>query len=606
LGAWLDELLPVEKLPAVARQAVDAFVPQSDAGLDAAKAELLEALARLDRELGNSGPEGDRWKAYLEWDVLEAQLDREEGPELKVLDRVHSRYDADHAGLDLTVFTDVREALRGYVTTARAKEDGSLETAYRQLMQALPEVLESYRKAPTAEGAATLGRVIQWLEDAGQAPWMVQAVRRHYTRPNLFARIDADVVVVGFEDTVDKVEPVTDSILGASVRGTGHNVGKIEAELVPSDVRAEIHTVYRGTINSTTTAYKSPAQVHSTGVTQLVVRKPILFTAEGFSTLPATSDATTKSTIRSVRVSRPAAQRQASSQAYAQKSQAERISAQHAEVRANRRANEQAADMLREPQERFTTEFREPLEERGLFPKRLDFSTTEDAVHITGLQVGPYDLAAPGIPPAEIAQAHLCMQVHESMFNNFADESFAGRTVTEEEFRSDLERILGEVPERFEQEEDREPWKISFDRQQLPISVDLFEGQLRIVMRGRRYTVGDTTYPGMNVTALYKIVSGAGGLKAVRQGELEIFPPDFKPGEDRLSVREQTLRRMLERRFGKVFDQEIVPEPLELPGKWAKSGKYALDQWDIADGWMTMAWNRIPGSEPADAEAAEE
>ena len=138
------------------------------------------------------------------------------------------------------------------------------------------------------------------------------------------------------------------------------------------------------------------------------------------------------------------------------------------------------------------------------------------------------------------------------------------------------------------------------------MTVRFADGELHITIRGHSYSSGDSSYPGMDVTAVYKIVEGDEGLKAVRQGELAVFPPNFKPGSGkRLAVRQQTIRRMLERRFGKIFEEEMVPEPLELPGRWADSGKYGLDQWETADGWMVMAWNRLPGSEAAEEETSD-
>lgn len=600
LKAWIAEMPspPAEELPEMVRKAKDQFVPLTEAAPAAAKAELAAALERLDGWLKPSDPQSARWREFLRWDDLQKQLAREEGPDLAELDAIYANYSAGYDGLDLSWFKDVRVAFRKYLVVSRALADDSLRQQYEQLLDALPKYLEAYRKKPTVEGAAALRSVIQWLDETSQAPQLVAAIRHQYTRPNLFARIDADVVASGMEGPVDETEPVTDSILGASVRGTGHNVGVISVELVPSQTRAEVHTIYRGTVTSSTSSYKGPARVSSSGTTKIETTKPILLSAEGFSTLPATSHAETKSTITGISTSRGGvAQRAASSQAYEQKYQAEQISARHAESRANRRADAQAAKMLADPQQSFLTKFREPLVQRELFPQQFDFTTTKDAVHLTALEVGPYDLGAPSAPPAAVANPHLALSVHESMVNNMAEEAFSGMIFTEEQFLETLKQLLGEVPERFKSDEEHEPWTITFASTQ-PVVVSFGEGEFRITIHGRRYASGDASYPGMDVTAVYKIAQGDKGPKAVRQGELEIFPPGFKPDSgDRLSVRQQTIRRMLERRFGKIFEEEIVPDPLELPGRWAETGKYGLTQWVTAAGWMVMAWNRVPGSE---------
>jgi len=600
LEGWLTELPPppAEELAALAQKAKDVFIPRTKADLSEAKAGLDESVARLKARLNPADPQSDRWRAYLKWDELQQQLARPEGPELATLDAIYAKYAAGHEGLELIWFADVRIALRRYLTTARAVGDPKLDSQYRILLDALPEYLEAYRQNPTVEGAVALSTAIRWLEEAGQAPWLVAAIRRNYTRPNLFARIDADVVAAGIEGPVDEVEPVRDVILGTNVYGTGHTVGQVSVELIPCQTRAEVQSVFQGTVESETVGYNGPARIYSDGVTEISTRKLIVLDAEGFSTEPAVSEAGTTSKIKGVRAGRGRViQRAATKRTYSQKYQAESISARHAEQRANCRADRQAAELIEDSQKSFVEKFRDPLQDRRLFPKQLDFSTTADAVHVTGLQVGPYDLGAPNGPPETISPSHLALQVHESMFNNLAQGAYGGAIVQEERFLEGLEQFLGSLPEQFQPDEDTEPWKITFARQQ-PISVTFGDGGFSLTMRGRRFVSGDNSYPDdMDITAVYKIVKSDNRFKAVRQGDLQIAPP----GGKRLSARQVVLRDLLQRRFNKVFDAEIVPEPLELPGQWKESGEYGLAQWETADGWMVMAWNRLTENEAAAA-----
>jgi len=600
LEDWLAQLPPPSEaeLPAALEKAKGAFVRRTAADVAAAEKRLREALDRLDAFLAPSGTNSQQWRTYLRWDELPAQLAGPDGPDLRTLDEIYALYAAGHEGLDLVPFDDVRLALYAYLTTARAVDAPQLESHYQQLLAALPEHLASYRQKPSAEGAARLSSAIQWLDDAAQAPWIAKAIREHFTQPNLFGYVAAGVVAAGIEEPVDEVGPVRDYILGTTIRGTGHTVGEVTVELVPNDEVAETWIVFRGTVASDTIGYNGPARVFSNGVTEIETRKAIFLDENGFRPGPAQSEADTSSRIRGVSAGRGGvAERAATKRVYEQKRQAEYISAQHAEAQASDRADRQVQELIADAQQQFLTDFREPLQERKLFPKEFRFSTTADAVHLTGLQVGPYDLGAPGSPPDAMPDADMAVRVHESLINNLAEEALAGMIVTERQFRETIVDVLGEVPERFEPEEGQEPWKITFDRRE-PVTVTLSEGQFRITIHGRSYASGDSSYPAMDVTAVYSIAQGDDGPKAVRQGELEIFPPGFDPGgTKRLSARHQTIRRMLERRLGKIFEPEFVPEPLELPGRWEKTGDYALKQWDIADGWMVMAWKQIPGSE---------
>jgi len=40
-----------------------------------------------------------------------------------------------------------------------------------------------------------------------------------------------------------------------------------------------------------------------------------------------------------------------------------------------------------------------------------------------------------------------------------------------------------------------------------------------------------------------------------------------------IDARRQVIRKLLEKRFAKVFEPEMIGEGLELPGKWKAAGK---------------------------------
>ncbi len=129
-------------------------------------------------------------------------------------------------------------------------------------------------------------------------------------------------------------------------------------------------------------------------------------------------------------------------------------------------------------------------------------------------------------------------------------------------------------------------------------------GRFAVTVRGRRYAQGDNRYPGMDVTAVYEIEKTDQGFRAVRQGEIEIFPPGFVPDRDKLSGPEQALRTLLQKKFGKLFAEEVVPQDIVPTGRWQKVGRLALDHWEADDGWMVLAWKRIPPPDEAASRVA--
>ena len=133
------------------------------------------------------------------------------------------------------------------------------------------------------------------------------------------------------------------------------------------------------------------------------------------------------------------------------------------------------------------------------------------------------------------------------------------------------------------------------------MTVAFHDNGFQLTVRGQRYTSGDREFRAMNVTANYKVQMQGTGSKLVRQGELEILPPGFVRGQGRLSAQQVTLRTLLQRKFGKMLEPEIVSEGLTLPGRWEQVGRLDLKQLHSDGGWLVMAW--IASGKPAEPAA---
>jgi hypothetical protein len=220
---------------------------------------------------------------------------------------------------------------------------------------------------------------------------------------------------------------------------------------------------------------------------------------------------------------------------------------------------------------------------------------------MTGLHGGWTGLGTAGPPPTLDENHDMAIRMHESLVNNFAAAAYAGMIVVEERARADLTEFFGATPTWLEPAPDSPPWTITLARRN-PLSVSFGEGTFSVTLRGRKYVRGDSSYPGMNITAEYRIVASGDQPKAVRQGGLKVYPPGFKPGSgEKLDAGQQVLRTLLEKRFEKIFSEEMIPEPMVLSGAWEKAGQLVLSGWQSSQGWMTMTWKRAPKpEEPAE------
>ncbi len=584
-----DDPATINELCAAAKQA---YAPLDAADLEKAETELLEKIAFLEDRLREDGENGTAWSDYLKLDELKERLAAAEEPQTSALAKIQERFDADNAGTNLIWFAEVRRALWRYRTIAEALKNPALKEGFEGLMNELPARLKEYVNNPTANLAGQIGAVLAWVETIDQAEMLLAAIDDEYRRPNLFLNASRGLIVEGMSREIDRDEPITDCILGMNIRGDGHTAGKITAEMIPNGDEAIIEMLMEGRTESQNVGSRGAVRVYSDNLTTFTAHKRVIVNGGEIRSEPATCDAQCDSTITGICATNGMrlVENIARNRVRQNLSRAEWIAARHAEQRVCRQFDSQAVELLAEANESYDARFRQPIWQRGLFPNQLRIASTDSGIDVTVLGAEADQLAALSPPPQVPESSDLALRMHESFVNNMAAEALAGRTLGEEEMLSMLKDVLGRVPEHFQADAGEKPWAITFAQKQ-PVVLRCDDDGFTIVISVDAFARGGSDYPGMDITAKYKIEKTADGYKGVRQGEVSILPPGFEVGKDaRLSVRQQTLRELIGRRFDKAFRKEIIPEPLKLTGRWEKLGKLPLTNWRTADGWIVTTW----------------
>jgi hypothetical protein len=126
------------------------------------------------------------------------------------------------------------------------------------------------------------------------------------------------------------------------------------------------------------------------------------------------------------------------------------------------------------------------------------------------------------------------------------------------------------------------------------VELDVDDRRVKVTVRGSRYTSGEREFPAMDVWAAYRIEPAEGKIRLVRDGDVQIYPPGFVPGgAEKLSVGETSLRRILQKRFNKVFKEVVDVEPLKLPGELEAAGPLPMEQMEARkDGWLAVGWRK--------------
>jgi len=599
LAADVPTTIPsVKDLPALARKTKAEFRPLAQADVQQAKDVLSEAVGRLENRLNQAGANGAEWRKYLLSDALHEQLHSNKPLDKRVLIQIYQRYASGNDGLELVWFLDVQQALRNLIATLGAIDNPQIQTAYNSKLDKLAGTLEAYAAKPTTENALIISESVRWLDDAHQAPALVQAIQQHFVQPNLIGRISPAILGAGIAEPVDDTMPVRDCILGTDIHGTAHTVGKTSVAFAADTTCGAFDILFFGRTESDNVGYHGPVTIYSKSTTDLAARKRLWIHAGGLASYPADSNANTSVNIQNICSNKGSEliEKMAWKRAGKQQGEAEAIASDHAEQRLNDRIDQQAATQLDRANETYINKFYRPMNDRKLFPQMLSYSTTEDALTMMAVQAGGGKLAAPAAPPAVASDADMSICIHESLVNNLAFDALAGRMIHEEKMQAAVTEMLGHLPEKMKGDDDGKPWAIAFAARQ-PISLTFADDGFKITIRGARFFKGEESHPGMNISAAYKIEKTPTGFKAVRQGEIAVFPPDFIPGgEMKIDARRQIIRKLLEKRFAKVFESEVLGQGLDLPGKWKAAGHLAPIQVVARDGWLVIAWKRAPAS----------
>ena len=574
----------------------EAFRPVSEGRLATAAATLRGALVPLDRLLVRS-PSGENWRKYLDWSALQQQAAAGSQADVTTLRRLFGRLDSGENGLEMPQFAAVRRAVGSYLEAADTATSPQAADVYAQRLDKLAAAVATAAATGTPEPLDPVGPLLARLEDSGQAPGAVARVRTAVNRPNLFLEVDESLLAHGVNRPVDDVSPINDTVLGTRVRGTGRTNGLVFLDFVPSTDRATVDIAFDATNHSDTKGSQGPVTVRTLGTTKVGARKRMLIDDQRIVALPVDAHASTDTRTAGIGVSskfgKRLIRRIASKKIAEMRPQAEAIAEGKALVKVREQFESQTADPISKASRDYQAKFRRPLMERGWYPEMLHLNTTASRLQVTARKSLADQVAAFTAPPPVDPDAVLSARVHESMVNNSAEITLGGRTITQQFVEEQLKKNNMAVPAELQNDADQQPWSITFAKRR-PVEMDVDDGRVKLTVRGSHYTSGDREFDGMNIWATYRIEPGHPGIRLVRDGDVQIYPPGFVPGGgEKLNVQQTSLRRILQKRFNKVFKEVVDVEPLKLPGELEKAGPLPIEQLDTRkDGWLAAGWRK--------------
>lgn len=587
-----------EEIAGDAARAVGSFRPVGEASLDAAASNLRSALVPLDALLGRSKSGAD-WRTYLDWPALEGQASSGQAADPRVLRDLEKKLGSPEMGLDMPQFVRVRKAVTKYAELAdAARGDGAKQFSDR--LDKLSSALLTASASGQAEALAPVAPILERLVESGQAPGVVAAIRGANSRPNIHLEVAEDLLAPAVNRPVDQVQPVDDVVLGTRIRGTGHTTGNVRLDFVPSGEKAVFDIILGATNISHTRGTQGPVTVNSRGVTAIDARRRIFLDEFNVAAAPVEASADTNSTVTGLginaRIGKRLIRRIATKKIAESKAQAESIAEGKARDRIRTQFGEQTEPAVAQMRDQFQQKVRGPLQARGLYPESFHMHTTDRHLRIVARKSLAGQLAAFSSPPAANADNIITAQIHESAVNNILEDKLGGKVVTQD----DVARIAKEqnlkMPDSLGSDPDAEQktWAITFAKYR-PVTVAASESRVKVTVRGDKFVSGDRSFPGMDIAAVYAVGQGPKGPVLIREGNVQINPAGFKSGDRKLTMAETSLRRILQKRFDKVFKDAIEIEPLPLQGELASVGPLPMNQLQSRkDGWLVAGWRKGP------------
>lgn len=609
-----------EQLSAAIEKAKAEYRPVTAEEAAAARESLATTVANFEKYLVPGSRRGEAWKSYLEWNNVQkalANTGTTSAEELNGLRRTSDRFRSGATGLEQSQFRHVAAAIEKFVeieSVARAKDQ---QKFIEQQLDVLPKYIDRYEADGSTRARFEIERRMEFFAGIGRAPELVAALRNEFNHPNLKAQLSENFLTRIVNKPVDDIGPVTDCILGTSIRGTGHTTGSVSIETVPNDTRAEVVIRLNGVTCSETKGYNDPVVIRSSGTTPFNATKRVAFEDEEFWNYPARVSATTSTKTRSVQkqgggLGSAIIARIGERQVEEKKPQANYIAARHAEDRIAKKLEDELLPKLQDARYEYEQAFKKPLADRNAEPRMIAFSSTDNSLHFELLQAGRGELAADSAP-GEFPDGHdLEVNLHETGAANLASAILAGATLSQKtkegrpkldvELPRQLRKWIDEAREEADAEpkedDSREfkPWALTFRRHR-PVTIDFRDQKVVIRIHAAKIQVAAEPYAGWDIVVTYGMHVQNGGLTLVRDGEIEVIPTAFDPADGGgLNSKQVGTRGVLAKELnrqadaGRGFPEEIEIPMIDLPENIVEHGPLMLENATSDGGWLSLGW----------------
>lgn len=607
IGLLLTPVCGQTDYAALAEQAKAEFTPLGADDLAAARARLGERVVAAERLLRPETDAGAAWLDYLGWEGVQKQLAADAKPDLPAARRVLRRLGSGAEGLERAELQEVAAALEAYLRVAQfAPADADRQRrSFDATVDGLASLLDDEERLRSARGSYEAERrlaLLVGLEATGRGGGLAEATREACGLPNLHLNASESLLNRLVARPVNETTPITDTILGTRIRGTGYTTGTLSLSTLSSSGSARLQFHLSGNTHSETTGVNGPVCIRSSGETCFNASKVVELSDRSFRLLPASASATTRSRTRGVNkigggFASGLIENIARKQIAKKKSQADAIAGSRAEARVAKSLNEQLTEQILDARRRYDERLTKPLRRRLATPRSLVQRTTDDLLIVEAVQAGPGQLAAWGEAPSS-ANAPLSARLHQTAINNLLDAYLGGVTIrrdsVDQPARLDVVtpkwlKLKAEPPAEGEK---FQAWSIRL-RGERPVSVEFGDGVVTAIIHTAQIQVEDKSYDRWDLIATYRPELADGVWRLARVGEIEVLPTRFDPASGKkLGGAQVGMRNNLAKALNDPprLPDTVKIDPIDLTDREGQIDGLKMTALRMAAGWMTVGW----------------
>jgi len=506
-------------------------------------------------------------------------------------------------------FVIAANSLHDFTVSYTNGTSGNLQENMLSRLEDVQEKLQDINDRDSARAASgKLGDLLRWLDDAGQTPALVTAVRAKYSNPNAYLSIRGNLIGDLIAQTISDRSPIRQNAFGRLVRGCTETNGNVWLQLIddPNQIQAQLHL--DASVASGAFVQQGKVQVFTNSYGSISADRRVSIGLDGVRFSDAQVDANFQSVFAGTNSRFGLVNRTAQKAFNKNQSRADELAEQQAKDQALSQFKEQTDDPLAKANKQLLKFRQTALKKSNWFPA-VGLHSTHDRVNVVVKQETDGTLAAPDRPSNFGVNPEVGLRIHDTLLSNYLDPLLSGKTFTSQQLANQIAEITGEAPEGFVGEDaDGEPleeFSIGFTRVR-PLQFEFEDQKIRVVVSGRKFAQGDQEIDaGMKIIMEFKVRDDNGKLKFGRDGKVRFEFLDPKRTSPALIAFRRLLDENMNKEMAAKDTEAVIPAnfiPVELVPELAKSPlakKLRLVQFRSDRGWLYLGWNRE--SSPADS-----